>query len=148
MIEPLNVTGKQIKALFVNSRNTEERQAPTGRRVPLLSFQQTIRASCSEAGLGSGARAAVWTVTVAAVFRVVAGVVGSVAGAAALSAAFALRQPSVVPVAGVPGPAAAGVAVVAGLAERGACPAAAGTSGPASRFPCSAQTKGRPAEAR
>lgn len=148
MIEPLNVTGKQIRALFVNSRNTEERQAPTGRRVPVLSFQQTIRASCSEAGLGSGARAAVWTVAVAAAFRVVAGVVGSVAGAAAPFAAFSLRQPSVVPVAGVPGPAAAGAFVVAGLAGRGASPAAAGTSGPASRFPSSAQAEGRTAEFR
>ena len=148
MIESLNVTDKPIRALFLNSRNTEGRKAPTGWQVPALSFQQTIKASPWEAGPGSGARAAVWTVAVAAAFLVVAGAVGSVAGAAALFAAFSLRQPSVVPVAGAPGPAAAGAFVVAGLAGRGASPAAAGTSGPASRFPCSAQTMGRPAEAR
>src|SRR5271165_6286242 len=76
MIESLNVTDKPIRALFLNSRNTEGRKAPTGWQVPALSFQQTIKASPWEAGPGSGARAAVWTVAVAAAFLVLLELLG------------------------------------------------------------------------
>ena len=90
----------------------------------------------SAAWTGPCSVAAVSPASAAAAVRVFAAIAAFVAGAAALPAAFSLHRLSVVPVAGLPGPAFAGASVVPVPALRIAFLAAADTSGLASGCPC------------
>src|SRR6266446_7361574 len=97
----------------------------------------------SEACLGSAvavcpasAAAAVSPASVVAAVRAFAAIAAFVAGGAVLSAVFSLHRLSVVPVAGLPGPAFAGASVVPVPASRIAFLAAADSSGLASGCPC------------
>jgi hypothetical protein len=100
--------------------------------------QSTIKASPSEDSPSSGAWAdsgslvAVFPATSVAAVRVFAVIAASVAGAAALPAAFSPHQRSVAPTAGGPVPVSAGVSAVPVPASQIAFPAVAGTSGPPS----------------
>ena len=89
-----------------------------------------------EAWTDSGSVAAVCSVTSLAAVRVFAPIAASVAGAGVLAAVFSRHQPSVVPAAGVPGPASVGVSVAPGPASRLAFPVVAGSSGLASHSLC------------
>ena len=97
----------------------------------------------SEACLGSAvavcpasAAAAVSPASAAAAARAFAAIAAFVAGGAVLSAVFSLHRLSVVPFAGLLGPAFAGASVVPVAAARIAFLAAAGTFGLASGCPC------------
>ena len=109
-------------------------------------LQSTINAFHSGARTDSGSVAAVCSVTSLAAVRAFAPVAASVAGGAALAAAFSLHRRSVTPAASGPDPAAVGVSGSPAPASRVVFPAVAGISGPVVGFPCLEERGTEPAE--
>ena len=120
----------------LGARQAPSQMLPNNERAPSASVEV---APSSEACLGSAvavcpasAGAAVSPASAVAAVPVFAAFAAFVAGGAALPAAFSPHRLSVVPLAGLPGPAFAGASVVPVPVSRIASLAAAGTSDPAS----------------